>query len=177
MKHVLWVDAVNPPPKSTDIHYYWARGVYCAIDILLKCEYPLKDYGHIEYIDTAYDAGDYRDQGGNYDEFLHFLYCSGRQYPVKIHATDLVEVAKIRKFILDNNWFEVDRDVVNGNFQKYIYNYDSSCPSAYEEKELTSHSGQVCYADSTVVDTFDLLPVLFEDGYQTDVICYELKKV
>lgn len=177
MKHVLWVDAVNPPPISTDVRYYWAKGVYCAIDVLLKCEYPLKDYGHIEYIDMSYDAGEYRDQGGNYDEFLHFLQCSGRNYPVKIHATNLIHVGKIRKFIEHNHWFEVDREQVNERFQKYVFNYDSSYPSAYEEINLQEHSGQVCYAEPVVKDKFDLLPVLFEDGYQTEVIFYELKKV
>lgn len=107
MKHVLWLDAVNAPPKSDNTHYYWAKGVYCAIDILLKCEYPIKDYGHIEYIDMDYDAGDYVKQGGQYIEFLHFLELTGRNYTVKIHATDNNEVTELRNVIVKNGWFEI----------------------------------------------------------------------
>lgn len=107
MKHVLWVDAVNPPPKNDGINYYWVKGVYCAIDILLKCEYPLKDYGYIEYIDLAYDAGDHVKQGGHYIEFLRFLEASGRSYPVRIHATDDSHVNELRDIVVRNGWFEI----------------------------------------------------------------------
>jgi hypothetical protein len=107
MKHVLWVDAVNPPPISTDVRYYWAKGVYCAIDVLLKCEYPLKDYGYIEYIDLAYDSGEYVGQGGHYVEFLRFLEASGRGYPVKIHTTDAEHIKELRDIIVRNGWFEI----------------------------------------------------------------------
>lgn len=107
MKNVLWVDAVNPPPKSDDTHYYWAKGVYCAIDVLLKCEYPIKDYGHIEYIDLAYDSGEYVGQGGHYVEFLRFLEASGRGYPVKIHTTDAEHIKELRDIIVRNGWFEI----------------------------------------------------------------------
>lgn len=107
MKHVLWLDAVNAPPKNNNIHYYWAKGVYCAIDILLKCEYPIKDYGHIEYIDIEYDAEDYVEQGGQYSEFLRFLEVTGRKYPIKIHASDVNQVTELRDIINKNGWFEI----------------------------------------------------------------------
>lgn len=107
MRNVLWVDAVNAPPKNDEVHYYWAKGVYCAIDILLKCEYPIKDYGHIEYIDCAYNAGNYVDQGGHYIEFLRFLEASDRKYPIRLHTTDVDEVQELRDIIVRNGWFEI----------------------------------------------------------------------
>ena len=107
MKNVLWIDSVKAPPHDSDITYYWARSVYDAIDLLLRCEYPLRDYGHIEYVDVGYDAGEFVKQGGDYTEFLRFLACSGRSYPVRIHAEDVVQVSELRKIIEENGWFEV----------------------------------------------------------------------
>lgn len=176
MKNVLWVDSTKAPPHDSNITYYWARSVYDAIDLLLRCEYPLKDYGHIEYIDVNYSAGEFVAHGGDYTEFLHFLACSGRNYPVRIHAEDTEQVSMLRKMVEDNNWFEVGRDE-HVSHKKYIFHYDDSYPSAYSEDVLLKHDGQICSATVHNYDKFDKVTVVFEDGFETQVIAYELEVV
>lgn len=176
MKNVLWVDSVKAPPHDSEITYYWARSVYDAIDLLLRCEYPLKDYGHIEYVDVNYSAGEFATQGGDYTEFLHFLACSGRNYPVRIHAEDAEQANLLRKIVEDHNWFEIGRDCSVGNKQ-YIFHYDDSYPSAFDGDALQKYDGQVCSAEVHSHDKFDKVTVLFEDGFSTQVIAYELEAV
>lgn len=178
MKNVLWLDAVSPPPVNDEINYYWARSVYGAIDVLLKCEYPLRDYGHIAYIDLSYAAGEHVDQGGDYVKFLEFLECCGKNYPVRIHAEDAYEVTQLRQIVERNNWFEVRREE-HAALKKYIFHYDDSYPSAYSEDELLKHDGQICSAEVEVhnYDKFDKVTVVFEDGFETPVIAYELEAV
>ena len=109
MKNVLWLDAVNMPPMNKEINYYCARSVYEAIDLLLKCEYPMRDYGHIEYIDVSYAAHEHVGEGGDYIEFLRFLESTGRNYPIRIHAEYGFQVNELREIVERNNWFEIGR--------------------------------------------------------------------
>lgn len=176
MKNVLWLDAVNLPPMNDEINYYCARSVYEAIDILLKCEYPLRDYGHIEYIDVAYAAGEHVKEGGDYIEFLRFLECTGKNYPVRIHAEEEWQINELRHIVERNSWFEIDRDETVG-YKQFIFHYDDSYPSATYGDILKKYDGQVCSARAYNYSRFTKVTVTFEDGYKAPVLAYELKAV
>lgn len=176
MKNVLWLDAVSPPPVNDETNYYWARSVYEAIDVLLKCEYPLRDYGHIAYIDLSYAAGEHVGQGGDYVKFLEFLECCGKNYPVRIHAEDAYEVTQLRQIVERNNWFEIGLEE-QAELKKYVFHYDDSYPSAFDGDKLMEYDGQICSAEVYNHDKFDKVTVVFEDGFKTQVIAYELEAV
>ena len=108
MKTVLWIDDIRPAPANTDsITYYHARSVFEAIALLLRSEYLGASYGAIDYIDTDHDAGDFIAQGGDYIEFLKFLECTDRNYPIRIHSMNPVGRDNMRAIIVHNGWEEV----------------------------------------------------------------------
>lgn len=175
MKHVLWLDSVKEPPKSDDTHYYWAKSVYEAVDLLLKCEYPLKDYGHIEYIDVNYSAGDFVYEGGDYPQFLRFLACTGKNYPVRIHAEEDSQVAELREIIENNGWFEIGRKDTKTN--RYIFHCSDERLLDHTQNDICVRNGDVCFATARGSSPFDKVEVVFKDGFRVEVYSYELELV
>ena len=105
----LWIDDIRPTPEG----YYWVKSVYDAIIAIEETEHlarrprMLNCNFSIELIDTDHDAGEYADYGGDYIRLLYWLEKTGRNYPIRIHSTDPVEVANMRQIIERNGWEEV----------------------------------------------------------------------
>jgi len=69
--------------------------------------YSYRENEIIELIDIDYDAGDYSAFGGNYIRLLDWLEETGRNYPIRIHSANAVDVVNMRRIIQRNNWREV----------------------------------------------------------------------
>lgn len=61
----------------------------------------------IELIDIDHDAGDYANDGGDYIKLLDWLEETGRNYPIRIHSMNPVEIENMRRIIQKNGWTEV----------------------------------------------------------------------
>lgn len=60
-----------------------------------------------ELIDIDHDAGDYAKDGGDYIRLLEWFEETGRNYPIRIHSTNSIEVANMRAIIEKNDWKEI----------------------------------------------------------------------
>ena len=104
----LWIDDVRPAPKE----YRWARSVNEAKKLITDYELMYKvsggkSYYKIELIDIDHDAGDYASDGGDYIKLLDWLEETDRNYPIRIHSMNPVEVQNMRAIIQKNGWKEV----------------------------------------------------------------------
>ena len=112
----LWIDDIRPAPEG----YIWCHSVYRAIKEIQifedKIENALNEYDFpsaelwnatIEVIDMDYDAGDYFQYGGDYIRLLDWLEETGRNYPIRIHSQNPVEVQNMRAIIRRNGWKEI----------------------------------------------------------------------
>jgi hypothetical protein len=95
----LWIDDIRPAPEG------YLR-VFTTNQAKRAIEYFEKRDG-IELIDMDHDAGDLARSGCNYIRILDWLEETGRNYPIRIHSTDPVEVANMRRIIQKNGWKEV----------------------------------------------------------------------
>ena len=130
----IWVDDVRPAPKGEG--YIWCKSVLEAIGCIGLFERSLfahqwqldtakfsqlhsglklvpenikkeMEYKKIELIDIDHDAGDFAQYGGDYIKLLDWLEETGRNYPIKIHSSNPVEVENMRKIIQKNKWVEI----------------------------------------------------------------------
>lgn len=104
----LWIDAVRP----ASLGYNCARSVNEAKKLITDYELMYKvsgrkSYYKIELIDIDHDAGDYASDGGDYIKLLNWLEETGRNYPIRIHSMNPVEVQNMRAIIQKNGWKEV----------------------------------------------------------------------
>lgn len=58
-----------------------------------------------------------------------------------------------------------------------IFNYDYIRPAWNNHEELLTHNGQECYVSSTDFGRFDVVHVVFKDGFEANVFIYELDMV
>lgn len=98
----IWVDDVRTAPKNC----IWCKSVNAARECIEQIEacYPDED---ITIIDIDHDAGDYKDDGGDYIRLLDWLEETGRNYPIRIHSMNPVGVQNMRRVIARNGWKEV----------------------------------------------------------------------
>lgn len=106
----LWVDATKPAPEG----YIWAHSVSRAMKEIFIAEYGIQDaFGYVaepedvEVIDIDYYAKDFWQYGGDYIQLLELLEKNGKNYPIHIHTTDVVEAEELRKIIRRNGWKEI----------------------------------------------------------------------
>lgn len=108
----IWVDNIRPGPEG-----------YYALDTVNKVKNRIMFYEDvnksleeqhiylhdtvIELIDLDHDAGDYYADGGDYIEILNWLEETGRNYPIRIHSQNPVEIENMRRIIKRNGWTEV----------------------------------------------------------------------
>lgn len=105
----IWIDATRLAPEG----YIWVRTV-------IDAKYMIETYGNyiggfsttardlIELIDINHDAGDYASDGGDHTKLLDWLKETGRNYPIHIHATNPLEIEKLREAITKNGLQERD---------------------------------------------------------------------
>lgn len=100
----LWIDDVRPAPDG----YVWCKSVNKASTCFLN------RFAYIDEISLDHDAGDYRDDGGDYIKFLDFV--EYLQYEEKldmsnivfnIHSMNPVGIENMRRIIQRNGWKEV----------------------------------------------------------------------
>lgn len=97
----IWIDATRPAPEG----YILVPSVNDAISKIQTAE----SFGFsIELIDIDYDAGNYASDGGDYTKLLDWLKETGRNYPIHIHATNPIEIEKLREAIVKNGLQEKD---------------------------------------------------------------------
>ena len=104
----LWIDNVRP----ASLGYNCAKSVNEAKKLIVAYELMYKvsgrkSYYKIELIDIDHDAGDYASDGGDYIKLLNWLEETGRNYPIRIHSMNPVEVQNMRAIIQKNGWKEV----------------------------------------------------------------------
>lgn len=101
MKVKIWVDDIRPAPDG----YVWCKSVNAAIDkINLYRAFDIE----IELLDLDHDAGDYRDEGGDYIRILdYFEYYDMYDIPIRIHSMNPVGVENMRRIINRNGWKEI----------------------------------------------------------------------
>lgn len=95
----LWIDDIRLAPEG------YLR-VFTTNQAKRAIEYFEKRDG-IELIDIDHDAGNLARSGGNYIGLLNWLEETGRNYPIRIHSTNVEGVANMRRIIQRNNWKEV----------------------------------------------------------------------
>ena len=111
----IWVDDVRPAPEG--YNYVWKQSVlgtkiyieYCE-EMYNICKYNFDDdYKNyiIEFIDLDHDAGDYKNQGGDYIKILDWLEETNRNYPIRIHSKNPVGVENMRRIVQRNGWKEI----------------------------------------------------------------------
>lgn len=111
----IWIDATRPAPDG----YRCIKSVDKAKEFIISCEkaaktanqyliFKLVDHYMIELIDINHDAGDYASDGGDYTKLLDWLKDTGRNYPIHIHATNPLEIEKLRESIVKNGLQEKD---------------------------------------------------------------------
>lgn len=105
----LWIDDIRPAPEG----YVWCKSVNQA-----KCHLKNALYwGTLELIDIDHDAGDYKDDGGDYIELLNWLedlyynfnlICRDWDIiKIHIHSMNPVGVENMRRIIHRNGWKEM----------------------------------------------------------------------
>lgn len=104
----LWVDDVRDSPqfiyKNTNIKWTRMRSVEEA----KYCIQHMESIGHpYDLISTDHDAGAYAQQGGDHIKLLDWLEETGRNYPIRIHSMNVVDVENMRRIIQRNGWKEV----------------------------------------------------------------------
>lgn len=107
----IWVDDVRVSPEN----YLWCKSVNNTKWVICYCENILQSVNRIidreiytiELIDIDHDAGDYKDDGGDYIRLLDWLEETGRNYPIRIHSMNPVGVQNMRRVIARNGWKEV----------------------------------------------------------------------
>lgn len=114
LKLKLWINDLRPAPEG---YFPWIRSVNGAKQTIEMIEYSRyltianertpTEIDTIELIDIDYDAGDYASYGGDYIKLLDWLEETGRNYPIRIHSTNPVDVENMRQIIQRNNWKEV----------------------------------------------------------------------
>ena len=108
----IWIDATRPAPDG----YIRARSVYTAKNFIVGLEVCAGLEMHaktapelaITLIDIDHDAGDYASDGGDYTKLLDWLKETSRNYPIHIHATNPLEIEKLREAIAKNGLQEKD---------------------------------------------------------------------
>ena len=116
----LWIDDIRPAPGDMFHEWAWCRSVDTAKqfieayeqrkeELLDEWDFPPQEIWDmtIEVIDIDHDAGDYVNQGGDYIKLLDWLEVTGRNYPIRIHSMNPVDVANMRAIIERNGWEEV----------------------------------------------------------------------
>lgn len=98
----IWLDDIRPAPKG----YIWCVSVSAAKAWIKQAEYEKYAFGEegIELLDLDYDLGDYAYDGV---KLLDWLEETGRNYPIRIHSMNVVEVADMRRIIERNGWKEI----------------------------------------------------------------------
>lgn len=101
----LWIDDVRPAPDG----YVWRKSVNAAKRYIKEFERQNDTFhfDRIEVIDIDHDAGNFVYDGGDYIKLLDWLEETGRNYPVRIHSMNPVEVQNMRAIIRRNGWKEV----------------------------------------------------------------------
>lgn len=100
----LWLDDVRPAPEG----YVWCKSVNDAKYHIEWWEKHSIPYGEkIEVISIDHDAGVFYHDGGDYIRLLDWFVETGRNYPIRIHSTDPISIAIIRRIIQRNGWIEV----------------------------------------------------------------------
>ena len=63
--------------------------------------------------------------------------------------------------------------------KRYIFHYDSTQSPCNEEihNMLIAHDRMVCSADITGLGSLDIVKVVFDDGFETIAIVYELQEL
>lgn len=104
----IWVDDVRPAPEG----YAWCKSVSDTIYEIEGNEMHnwvpdnIND-DPIILIDLDHDAGDYKNQGGDYIKILDWLEETNRNYPIRIHSKNPVGVENMRRIIRRNGWKEI----------------------------------------------------------------------
>lgn len=96
----LWIDNCRLAPDG----YIDVKTVYAAKAIIIRSE---RHKESIDLIDIDLDAGIFKEYGGDYIELLKWLEETGRNYPIRIHSMNPVEIANMRRIIERNGWKEV----------------------------------------------------------------------
>lgn len=96
----IWVDDIIPAPEG----YVQVKSVNSAKTLITNSETRCEE---IEVIDIDHDAGDFIDGGGDYIKLLDWLEETGRNYPIRIHSQNPVDVANMRSIIEKNGWTEI----------------------------------------------------------------------
>lgn len=104
----IWVDDIRPAPDGYEI----VKSVNEAKELVefyeaMKRLTRGKSSYIIELIDLDHDAGDYACDGGDYINILNWLEETGRNYPIRIHSMNPVNVENMRRIIERNGWREV----------------------------------------------------------------------
>ena len=98
----IWIDEVRKAP-NTDT---WTS-VFSVNSAKQIIQFAESHNQAIEIIDIGCNAGKFAHRGGDYIELLKWFEETGRRYRIRLHGTDLIGVAKMRRIIRRNNWTEV----------------------------------------------------------------------
>ena len=91
---------MRPAPEG----YVWTK---CVDMARVKIRIAENMGWKIEVIDLDHDAGEFAERGGDYIKLLDWLEETGRNYPIRIHSLNPVEVQNMRAIIERNGWTEV----------------------------------------------------------------------
>lgn len=106
----IWIDAARPAPKD----YVWCKTVYDAINMIQiaeKGQYDPFDNYHPMNIVSIIDIGHVSVNCAECDyriRLFDWLKETGRNYPIHIHATNPLDVEKLREAITKNGLQEKD---------------------------------------------------------------------
>lgn len=96
----LWVDDIREAPCG----YTRCFSVNSAKSIILHCLWTNE---RITELAIDHDAGDYREDGGDYINLLNFLEDLNISLPLRLISANPVGLANMRAIIEKNGWQEV----------------------------------------------------------------------
>lgn len=77
-------------------------------DAIATIEILMNRGTEIEILDLDYDAGFYKQDGGNYINILYWIAKNGiNNIPIHLHTSDPIYKERMRKVIKENGWKEV----------------------------------------------------------------------
>lgn len=105
----LWIDDLRPAPGTLEDGWIHISEVNAAKEYICIVERGVQagKMKPIELIDIDHDAGACAVFGGDYIKLLDWLEETGRNYPIRIHSTNPVDVENMRRIIQRNGWTEV----------------------------------------------------------------------
>ena len=95
----IWVDDVRLMPSGYDIH---CQSVNNTIGVIEYIEMKQKE--RIDLLDIDHDAGDFREDGGDYIKILDWLEEKNISIPIRIHSGNIVGRQNMERIIKHNSW-------------------------------------------------------------------------